>query len=87
MIHHEVALVSLLKKENGPRRIYSFNVQHRKILGFINARHLMQSLQQLIFMFLEVVIVLILATFIMGVQILKMKMVFNISALDTNEET
>ena len=54
MIHHEVALVSLLKKENGPRHIFSSNVQHRKIRGFINARHLMQSLQQLIFMFLEV---------------------------------
>ena len=54
MIHHEVALVSLLKKENGRRHIYSSNVQHRKIRGFINARHLMQSLQQLIFMFLEV---------------------------------
>ena len=82
MIHHEVALVWLLKKENGPRRIYSFNVQHRKILGFINAPHLMQSLQQLIFMFLEVVIVLILATFIMGFQILKMKRVFDISDID-----
>ena len=81
MIHHEVALVWLLKKENGPHRIYSSNVQHRKIPGFINARHLMQSLQQLIFMFLEVVIVLILATFIMGVQILKMKMVFDISGI------
>ena len=81
MIHHEVVLVSLLKKENGPHHIYSSNVQHRKIRGFINARHLMQSLQQLIFMFLEVVIVLILATFTMGVQILKMKMLFDISGI------
>ena len=54
MIPQEVALVSSLKRPNGPRHIYLFNVQPQKIQESTSVHHLMQFQLLLIFMFLEV---------------------------------
>ena len=54
MIPQEVALVSSLKRPNGPRHICLFNVQPPRIQESTSVRHLTQFQLQLIFMFLEV---------------------------------
>ena len=54
MIPQEVALVSSLKRPNGPRHICLFNAQPPRIQESTSVRHLTQFQLQLIFMFLEV---------------------------------